>query len=54
MVRGGEWLQYRARVVVIYVFTTPVRRLGEAPRDREAAASREWRERDHIGERGRG
>ena len=26
VVRGGEWLQYRARVVVIYVFTAPVRR----------------------------
>ena len=26
--RGGEWLQYRARVVVIYVFTAPVRRFG--------------------------
>ena len=26
VVRGGEWLQYRARVVVIYVLTAPVRR----------------------------
>ena len=26
VVHGGEWLQYRARVVVIYVFTAPVRR----------------------------
>ena len=28
VVRGGEWLQYRARVGVIYVFTAPVRRFG--------------------------
>ena len=28
VVRGGEWLQYRARVVVIYVSTAPVRRFG--------------------------
>mgnify|MGYP005684671171 CR=1 FL=1 len=26
VVRGGVWLQYRALVVVIYVFTAPVRR----------------------------
>ena len=43
MVRGGEWLQYRARVVVIYVFTAPVRRFG-----------RHQALRDDIGESGGG
>ena len=42
-VRGGEWLQYRARVVVIYVFTAPVRRFG-----------RHQALRDDIGESGGG
>ena len=28
VVRGAVWLQYRALVVVIYVFTAPVRRFG--------------------------
>ena len=33
VVRGGEWLQYRARVVVIYMSTAPVRRFRRALRD---------------------
>ena len=40
VVRGGEWLQYRARFVVIYLFTAPRTAVRQALRD-------------HIGERGR-
>ena len=43
VVHGGVWLQYRALVVVIYVFTAPVRRFG-----------RHQALRDDIGESGGG
>ena len=41
VVRGGEWLQYRARVVVIYVFTAPVRRFSARQR-RARSRVRTW------------
>ena len=41
VVRGGVWLQYRALVVVIYVFTAPVRYGGfpHAPRPTPASGA---------------